>query len=210
MKKITLLARIFPIALIALLAANVQYANAGTLAQLAVVDHVTVQNVGDPATVNITLVPPAGGNITNLKGVQIKLSWNTTILDCTGAQLLPGNPFEGLSIQNPAASIDHTAGTATYMCMGTTTTDYVNVTTTKPLCKFTFNSLARGVSNITFLNVNVTGGTYLINSTGLKIPIESLPGDVTVLPEFAVLLLLPAFVAVAAVTVAMKRKQWNT
>lgn len=205
MKKTILSKKAFVLVILAALLVNMQMAYA-QVPQLTVQDHLEVSDVGITFDVNITLVLPEGVTITNLKGWQIKLAYNTTILDCIGAALLPGHPFEGITVSNPAPTIDEAAGTVLYMCITMQPTDYVNVTETKPLCKITFNSTGIGVSLLEFQRINLTGGTYMIDKDGIKLAFEPVPGDVTVLPEFQLIFLLP-IIAVTTATIAFLKKK---
>jgi hypothetical protein len=208
MKKATVSMMMFLTVFLVLALTNTRSVNAQPLPTLTVIDHINVDSVGQIFNVSIELTLATGVNVTNLKGWQIKLGYNTTILDCKGAQLLPGHPFEGLSYQNPPVAIDEAAGYAAFMCMTTTISDYVNVTETKPLCKFTFNSTALGTSYLNFLNVNATGGTYMINNLGIKIPVGVSNGTVDVIPEFPLVSLLAIFLVTTAATLAIKKKKW--
>lgn len=205
MKKTIISKKTFVLVILTALLVHMQMAYA-QVPQLTVQDHLEVPDVGMTFDVNITLVLPEGVTITNLKGWQIKLGYNTTILDCIGAALLPGHPFENITVSNPAPTIDETSGTVLYMCITMQPTDYVNVTETKPLCKITFNSTGIGVSPLEFQRLNLTGGTYLINKDGIKLAFEPIPGDVTVISEFQPILLLP-IIAVATATIALLKKK---
>jgi hypothetical protein len=125
---------------------------------------------------NISQVP-----ITFFCGWQIKLGYNTTVLNCTGGSLVPGHVFEDLYDQIGPPVINETDGTVLYMCAATA--DYArNVTETKPLCKLTFIGTDTGFSNLVFLEINMSGGTYLIDKNGYKIAFEPVSGDVAIVP----------------------------
>lgn len=209
MKGNNLPVKMFLAILLAILLTSVHPANAQGLPKIVVIDHLTVNSVGQTFNASIYLNLTAGTNVTNLKGWEIKMSYNTTLLDCLSAQLLPGHPLEGLSIMNPAPTIDETAGTVLYMCITVQMNDCVNVTTTKPLCNILFNGTAAGTSPLTLIGLNTTGGTYMINKDGLKISFEAVSGDVTVIPEFALPLLITLFVATATIACVARKKRWN-
>lgn len=68
--------------------------------------------------------------------------------------MLPGHPFEGKTLLNPPASIDYVAGSILFMCALVPPENSVNVTTDKPLCKFSFYSLAIGNSPLILADAN--------------------------------------------------------
>jgi hypothetical protein len=146
-----------------------------------------VEPVADPLlgvtfSVNITLEIPPGENITNLWGWQMKLGYNTTILDATGVSLLLGHPFEGKPYDSPVA-IEDARGYILFCVFFVPVDQSVNVTTTKPLAKITFNSTTYGSSALTFQRINLPGGTYLADKGGIKIPFTPVDGSVTVAPR---------------------------
>jgi hypothetical protein len=204
MNKMTQLAKMSLIMLFALLLTVVRPVNAGTLPQVIVVDHITVPAVGQTFIVNITIAPPTGGMVQNFKGYQIMLSYNNSVVNCTNAQILAGNPFDGLGVSS-SKSIENSLGQASFMCITLDPADFVNVTTTMPLCKFTFNGTHTGFSTLTYVDFNVGGGTYIINAAGEMITSEAVTGDVTILPEFGVLMMLSMLIAVTSAVLAAKK-----
>jgi hypothetical protein len=212
MKKVTVTIAMFLAVLLALGLANMRPVNCadGTVPILEVVDSIDVGSVGEIFNVTIDLTLPPGVNVTNLKGWQIKLGYNTTLLDSKGAQLAPNHPFKDVpgGFQNPPASIDEANGIVSFMCLTTSMDDYVNLTTSATLCNFRFNSTAVGVAYLNFLNVNATGGTYLINNLGTKILVGHTNGTANVIPEFPLVSLLAIFFATTIAAVAIKKKKW--
>lgn len=190
-----------------LLMGSVQRVNAQELPTLTVVDHIQVDDVGKTFNVTVELTVPAGVSIINLKGFQVKLGYNTTILDCLNVELLPGHPFEGLNYQFSKA-IEDGNGYAVGMCITIEATACVNVTESKPLFKYTFKSTGLGASALTFLNVNQTGGTYLIDVNGVKIPVSVSDGTVEIVNEFPSIWLTTTFMSIVmAVHAVIKYKK---
>jgi len=170
--------------------------------------HVDVTSIGETFTVNITLVIPTGVNITDLWGWQVRVGYNTTVLDCLSASLLPGHPFEGLSVNNPPADIEEEAGYVLYMCSLVGFTENVNVTETSGLCEITFNGTTNGDSPVEFQNINIVGGTYMRRSDASYVTFENVNGSVTVVPEFPLLILMSFFMLTTIAAVFLRKKAW--
>jgi len=117
----------------------------------------------------------------DLYGWQLKISFPTALLDCMGDALPAGHVFEGQGFNHPAPSIDDGAGTILTSAM--MTTGYVDIDTEKPLTEITFKITATPSivdpvisGDFGFLNVNISGGTYLLDSIGGKFDIEYVGG----------------------------------
>lgn len=165
--------------------------------------------VGQTFTVNVTLIIPEGQSFTNLYGWEIKLGFNGTILECKGAELLPGHPFEGKGFM---PVIDISGDFIRYACLVPQFTDVVNVTETKPLCQIEFNSTGLGLSPLEFKDAGKIGGTYLVEfvgdgDEGIITEAAVIDGEVSVIPEFQPLIMLFLLI-IATVTVLTLRKKY--
>lgn len=167
--------------------------------------HTTVNEVGGNFSISIWL------NLTSplpfVYGYIARIVYNTTILNCTAAGTLPGHPFEGKA-GGFLKDIEDPSGYLLVQFYLQESGDYVNVTETAPLCYINFTGTALGSSTLAFDKINQAGGTYLMNSTGQKIPFNTTPGnDVIVLPEFSVFAAL-MFMATMIITVVLVKKRW--
>lgn len=189
-----------------LLLLSIPVAHADGLPQIVIQPtHIDVTSVDESFSIEVWL-NVSQANVTNLKGWEIKIGYNTTILNCTSASLMPGHPLEGLGISS-GPSIEDESGYAMYYVLTMAMDDYVNVTETKPLCRFNFTSTDFGNSPLEFLGVGETFGTYILDNTGLKIDFEPVPSDVTVIPEFSAFMLLMFMIIITAV-LALTTKRW--
>jgi hypothetical protein len=171
-------------------------------------EHVDVLSVGETFTVNLTLVILPGENITDLWGWQARIGYDTTILDCLSVSLLPGHPFEGKAYNFPSASIEDADGYVLFTCSLISFTENINVTETVGLSEITFNSTGTGTSDLEFQRINLTGGTYMAHANGVKIPFEYANGDVTIVPEFPLLILMSLFMITTIAAVFLTKKGW--
>jgi len=167
--------------------------------------HTTVNEVGGNFSVSIWL------NLTSplsfLYGYIAKITYNTTILNCTAAGTLPGHPFEGKT-GGFLKDIEDPSGYLLVQFYLQEPGDYVNVTETAPLCYINFTGTAIGNSTLAFDKINQAGGTYLLNSTGQKIPFNATSGnDVIVVPEFSVFAAL-MFMAAMTIAIVLVKKRW--
>jgi hypothetical protein len=105
-------------------------------------------------------------NVVDLFGCQVKLGFSPTVLECVSASLPPNHIFAGKVYSSPAPVIDNTAGTVVVMVILMGVQPGVNVTK-GVFCQITFKNKIRGVSNLTFLELNTR--TYMIDSKGTKI-----------------------------------------
>jgi len=128
---------------------------------------------GDTFVVRANLYPPDGGEVSRLWGWQLKIQYDTSLLDCLGDALPTGHVFEGLSFNHPTAVVEEGAGTI--LCSASLMSGSVNVTEEKPLTDITFKITAvptktEPLLNCTldFLSINGVGGTYLSNEDAAK------------------------------------------
>ena len=188
-----------------LLLLSTSVANAAdALPQLTIIPlHVDVADVGQTFNVVVWL-DVSQANVTNLKGWEVKIGFNNTIVNCTSISLMAGHPLDGLGISS-SVDIENEQSFAMHMCI-TMADEYANVTETKPLCRFNFTALDYGDSDLTFMGVGLTFGTYMINNLGTKIPFEPVPSSVTVIPEFSAFMLMTFLIAATSVSaLAAKR-----
>lgn len=170
--------------------------------------HTDVDPVGETFSVWVWL-NVSMANVTGLSLWQIKLGYNTTVLNATGAGLASGYVLEGAGI-NFVDSVEDADGYILVMAaVMDVPADVVNVTMSKPLCHVNFTSTAIGNSTLELLDIDMTGGTYLLNSTGGMIPLDTVDGDVTVIPEFLPFAMLAVMMTVTAALVLLK-KRWST
>jgi len=166
--------------------------------------HVDVADVGQTFSVVVWL-NVSQANVTNLKGWIGRVGFNNTIVNCTSVSLMAGHPLEGLEIST-SASIENADGYVLFQCITMPALECANVTETKPLCRINFTALDYGDSALEFQRVGLSGGTYILNVTGIKLPFEPVPGSVTVIPEFSVFMLMTFLIAATSVSaLAAKR-----
>lgn len=138
----------------------------------------STMSYGSTFVVRIMLEP--NGTL-DLYGWQVKVSYPTDLLDCMGDALPAGHVFEGLSYNHPDPDIDESAGTC--FSMVNLLSGYKNVSAPAPLVEITFKITAAPTildpvvsGNFTFLKINESGGTYLLDSVGEKFDIEYIGG----------------------------------
>jgi len=168
--------------------------------------HSDVGMVGQTFSVEVWL-NVSQANVTNLFGWQVKVGFNTTILNATNAGLMPGHPHEGLDTMF-SRLVYNADG---YILVVSSLIDFgqsVNVTENKPFCYINFTSTAEGNSSLTQLDIDAVGGTYMLDNTGTRIPLEGVDGDVTVVPEFASIMVLALMTSITAALVLL-RKRWS-
>jgi hypothetical protein len=123
----------------------------------------TTIDPGEAFTVNITVT-----NVTDLFGWQIKLRFSSAVLNCTGATVPTDNVFAGLSSSSPPPSIDNVAGSVLKLGVLVGVQPGVNVPNKGMFCQLSFLVKARGQTSLTLGDVGKF--TYMLNSTGAKIP----------------------------------------
>jgi peptide/nickel transport system substrate-binding protein len=117
---------------------------------------------------NITM---ATANLTDMWGVQTKVHFNSTVLNCTGAYLAPDNPFKDHGHNSPSPWIDNVQGIVAWSC-GFDGPTSVNVTEADTFL-FEFEVMlepSSGCVNSTFefMQIGLSGGTYWIDSQGQR------------------------------------------
>jgi hypothetical protein len=191
-----------------LLLLSTSVVKADGLPQLTIIPlHVDVADVGQTFSV-VAWLNVSQANVTNLKGWEVKIGFNKTIVNCTSVSLMAGHPLEGLGISS-SVDIENENSFAMHMCI-TMGDEYANVTETKPLCRFNFTALDYGDSDLTFMGVGLVYGTYMLDNLGVKIPFEPVPGSATVIPEFSAFMLMTFLMAATAVSVLAAKRLVKT
>lgn len=167
--------------------------------------HTDVDPAGESFSIEVWL-NVSQANVTELYGWQIKMGYNTTMLNATDSGLAAGHPLEGKATSF-SKSIEDADGYILIMCSLLNIGDVVNVTVSKPMCYINFTTTANGNSILEQQSIGITGGTYMLNSTGQKIPFEAFDGDVTVIPEFMPFVAL-MFTITATATLVLLKKRW--
>ena len=117
----------------------------------------------------------------NVKGWQVLIGWDPTLLQCISEDLPAGHIFEGQTFSHPPASIDNGAGTI--LAGAILITAAINVSNPKVLTEITFNITKMATKaepllscNFTFQKINMTGGTYIFDGAGNKLPVNYFGG----------------------------------
>jgi hypothetical protein len=152
----------------------------------------------DPFIINITLT-----DFTDVYTWQIRVLFNPTILNCTGAWYPNDHIFAGKTTAPSEPVIDNTAGSVLYGNSLVGAVPGINGTEAR-LCQIEFTGMAVGLSTITF-KVEGTGRTFLLNSDGVEIEFTANPGEVTVIPEYSSVLLLALFLVATTVVLLNKK-----
>jgi len=149
-----------------------------------------------PFQVNVTVY-----NVTDLFNWQIKVFYNTTVLNCTGASYPSYHVFAG-KFYLPIEPVMY----QNYVLFGCTLMGAEpGFTGDGVLCQLEFKALAEGTSHLNF-SEPYGGDTFLWDSGMVEIPDTMANGKVIVLPEFSSLLMPLLMIAtVTAVYLAAKR-----
>jgi len=150
----------------------------------------------EPFTVNVTIT-----NVTNMFCWQVKISYDTTILNCTKAELPTDNVFAGKLFYPAPAVIEQNyvmiAATLFYeedMFSGNGT-----------LCQITFIGKAVGTSLLEF---NVEETYYTGYDTDIILNATRENGNITVVPEFPPSLIIPLFILVTLAATVLVKTAW--
>jgi len=169
---------------------------------------ITVNNVGDVFTVNVTIA-----NAANVYGVQFKLQWNGAIVNCTSVTLPSGHFMDPDGVEQANDNLwiiskkrgDSTAEYAvTYYSL-----DDADARGTTPrigngiLATLTMKALAVGSTQITF----DLDGTVIGDRNGQPLDFTKVDGEITVVPEFNSIGLILMLIAATTVTLLAIKKQ---
>lgn len=181
--------------------------------------HVTVKisptpvNVGPNIPTDPFVVDAVVQNVSFLKGWQVNITFDPTILEALDISLPADHVFAGQNVFEVAKNINNTAGFVVWAVAqglnGSQQYDPVNVTEGK-LCQVEFRGITEGWSNVTF----ASEGTIVTKLSTLPDPfgstVEIFPqlerGEVEVYPELPMVLLVPILIIMSfAVLVARRR-----
>jgi len=123
-------------------------------------------------TVNITIL-----NVTDLSSWQLKLSFNSHIINCTEVIIPDDNIFSGHGTTGLGLEIDNAAGSIKAF---NGLWELIGVDGSGKLCSVTFQTLSPGISAFSFNDIMRTNGTYLTDSQNNLIPFESSDGIIQV------------------------------
>ncbi|MCJ7423036.1 hypothetical protein MUP01_02045 [Candidatus Bathyarchaeota archaeon] len=130
--------------------------------------------VGQVFIVNVTV-----SNVINLSSWQTVISFDHSILNCTGLSLPPDHVFSGYSVFFPPPVINNENGTVKAFCSLEGTG---SINGSGKLCTIQFQAKTLGVSSLNFINIMMkqSDGTYLLNPDMIVIPFEAAIGIVEV------------------------------
>jgi hypothetical protein len=139
----------------------------------------------DPFTVNITVT-----NVTGMYGWQVKIYFNTTILNCTGAVYPADHVFAGKFFVPAGPMIEQN-----YVLVGAQLISEADLFSGNgTLCQITFIGKAVGTSNLTL----DAESTFLIDYDIVKMDKTLEHGEVIVIPEFP-----PSLIALLLITATL-------
>jgi len=163
---------------------------------------VQIDQIGENATITVKAT-----NVTDLFTWQIRLYFNSTILNCTSesAWLPTGHVFDGKTIIPVAAVIDSDEN-GTYIDYGCTLMFLGDeFTGNGTLCQINFTGMAEGSSALTFGPMPAT--TFLLDVDGQDITFDVTAGEIIVIPEFPTLAIMSLLMilTLAAAMIAKRR-----
>lgn len=164
-----------------------------------------IGQIGENATVTVKVT-----NVTDLFTWQVRLYFNSSILNCTSesAWLPTGHVFDNKSIVPVAAVVD-SDDNGTYIDYGCTLIflgeEYTGNGT---LCQINFTGMAEGSSALSFGASPST--TFLLDHEGVDITFGVTGGEIIVIPEFPTLAIMSLLVTLTlVVTLIAKRRISN-
>ncbi len=168
---------------------------------------ITVENVGDTFTLNITI-----SNAANVYGLQFEVTWNGSILNCTSITVPPGHFMDPNGVEQAEGNLwiivrkiysDRAEYAVTYYSLddadsrGTTPRGGSGVIATLKM-----KALALGTTAIRFNLENTIFG----DRDAKPLPYIAIDGNVNVIPEFNTALMTLALFTAATVSVITKKK----
>jgi hypothetical protein len=147
---------------------------------------------GHTFTVNITLV-----NVNAMWGWSCVITWNSTVVNCTGKALGPFNPAGGSLL----GFIDNVNGKIPKLAYGTTEEE--TVTGSGIGAFLTFKTKALG--NV---NLNVSSANYIDYPDKIVYDLPVNQTTVIIVPEFPTFLIIPLFFVITAAIAIMTKKRW--
>lgn len=146
--------------------------------------------VGPPVPTDLFLINITVNDVTDLYFWQVKIFYDSTILNCTSASLPSYHVFAGKVFQGPNVLIEKDNVIVGATLMGAETP----FTGSGVLCQIEFKGIAIGTSYLNFSRP-YDEDTYLFDD--MPISVESIvDGSVTVIPEF------PSFIVMALFMIA--------
>jgi len=164
------------------------------------VGEVGVEPPTDPFVVNVTVE-----DVENLHAWQIKVLFNSTILNCTNATLPEDNVFADWTIVESTPIINNTAG---YVIYNATIEETVGFNGSGILCQLEFIGIDLGTTDLKF-STPYGEETFLKTPTGgliLIIDAYMQKGIITVIPEFPAIAVALILVATTFIAVVIKKK----
>jgi len=130
--------------------------------------------VGQIFNVNVTV-----SNVMNLSSWQVVISFDNSILNCTGLSLPQDHIFSGYSVFFPQPVINNEHSTVKAFCSLDGTS---SINGSGKLCTIQFQTRTLGVSSLNFVNVMMkqSDGSYLLDPDLTVIPFEATIGIVEV------------------------------
>jgi hypothetical protein len=161
----------------------------------------TVPNVGLPFSVNVTVE-----NVENLYGLQLRLYYPNNLLNGTNATKGPfldaGGITSALIVSNFIDSYNATYGLLSVLCLRTGNAPGVNGSGT--LATINFRSISTGGPAVLHLD-----DVILSDPNQTEISTTTVDGEVTVIPEYPALLILPLLVASTLVALKFRKRIIN-
>jgi len=161
---------------------------------------------GDNLTISVKLF-----NLTNIDlfGFAIGLSWSPTILNYTShTKTIPVNTYPDGILNDPTLSVldavDETLGT--YAIVETTAggPPFNRPGDNSTIFNMTFNAIALGICNL------VITTSDLVDATASGVQHHIIDSDVTVIPEFPSMVILPLVMTATLLLVLIQRKKRST
>lgn len=160
----------------------------------------TVPSIGSSFSVNISIQ-----GVTNLKGWEFKLYYPNSILNGTEVTEGPFLKTEGVStyflLGEFTDDYNETQGRASVLCLRTGDPDLPGVDGEGVLATITFNSTSNGGPEVLHL-----ADVKLTDPNATILPFIKVDGEVTVVPEYSSVLILP-LLAIVTLTIIFLRKE---
>jgi hypothetical protein len=161
--------------------------------------------ITDPAssTANVTQsfnVTISVASVTDLYAWQVKILFNQTVIECSGAFYPPDQVFAGKVTSPVTPVIQNSSG---YVQYGNSLQgDVSGINGDGKLCVITFIGKDIGTSSLKF-SLAGQGYSYLLDSTLSEITTQFQDGTVNVVPEFSNVAMMIAFVALSSVVAVL-------
>ena len=170
--------------------------NAVNAAEAAIVvepANLEVPGPGETFTVNITIT-----DVADLWGWSCVVSWNSSVVNCTGVAMGPFNPSGTFLLY----VIDNDVGWIEKLAAGTVVED--SVTGSGVLAILTFTAKEVGDVNLTISEAN-----YINYPDIVFYPPVNQQAEIIVVPEFPAFLIIPVFLIATAAMVILAKRCWS-